>query len=126
MTNELRVERSSLKYREPSGSPILFTPPVSDEYWTYRVRVADGQAIVAFPKFLTLGIGFAVEQDWNTNLPYTSDATDIYAHIEHNRGSDEITRERCVLAIELIQDAIRQDLAAAAAREQRRPGDRTA
>lgn len=93
--------------------PIMLTPPVGEDYWAYRVRVADGQAIVGFPKFSTVGIGFAVEDDWNTNLPYTCDADEIYEHIEHNRGSDTITREVCVAAIRLIQDAVVADRAAA-------------
>lgn len=99
----------------PVIGPLAFTPPINEDYWAYRVRVADGQAVVGFPKFSTIGIGFAVEDDWNTNLPYTSDAEEIYEHIEHNRGDESISREVCVAAIRLIQDAARRDRDAAPA-----------
>jgi len=95
------------------GTTVLLTPPISEDYWTYRVRVADGQAIIGFPKFFTIGIGFAVEEDWNTNLPYTSDAFDIARHIWHNRGAnipdDVPSFDQIVQAIQLIQDAARKD-----------------
>lgn len=81
-------------------------PPVGEDYWLYRVRVADGQAVVGFPKFSTVGIGFAVETDWNTNLPYTCDTVEIYEHIEHNRGDESIRREDCIEAIRMIQNAV--------------------
>lgn len=92
---------------------LVFTPPINEDYWAYRVRVADGQAIVGFPKFSSIGIGFAVEEDWNTNFPYTCDAEEIYEHIEHNRGDETITREVCVAAIRMIQEAARRDRAEA-------------
>lgn len=89
---------------------LQMTPPLDGDYWEYRVRLSDRQAIVGFPKFSTVGIGFAVEDDdWNTNLPYTCSAEDIYAHIECNKGDDSITREACLAAIELIQAAIEAD-----------------
>lgn len=83
----------------------MFTPPITEDYWQYRVRVGNGQAIVGFPKFGTIGVGFAREDDWNTNLPYTCGADEIYDHIEHNKGDDSITRETCVAAIRLVQAA---------------------
>ena len=89
--------------------PMAFAPPVGEDYWSYRVRVADGQAIIGFPKFSTIGIGFSVEEDYNTNLPYTCMTEEIYEHIEHNRGSESITRDRCIAAIEMIQQAARAD-----------------
>jgi len=94
---------------------IMLTPPINEDYWAYRVRVADGQAVVGFPKFSTVGIGFAIEDDWNTNLPYSCDAEEIYEHIEHNRGDEAITREVCVAAIRLIQEAVRRDRSSAPA-----------
>lgn len=89
----------------------LFTPAVHDDYWVYRVRLSDKQAIVGFPKIVTIGIGFAVETDWNTNLPYTCDAERIYEHIECNKGDHSISREDCVTAIRMVQEQARQDLA---------------
>lgn len=82
---------------------------VDEDYRTYRVRLGDKQAIVGFPKYHTVGIGFAVEDDWNTNLPYTCDAERIYEHIECNKGDDSISDEDCIAAIRLIQDAARAD-----------------
>jgi hypothetical protein len=91
---------------------MALTPAIDEGYWTYRVRLTDAQAIVGFPKFSTIGIGFAVEDDWNTNLPYTCDAEQIYEHIEHNRGDDSITREDCIAAIRMVQEAAKADRSA--------------
>lgn len=84
---------------------ISLTPAIDEDYWMWRVRLNDKQAIVGFPKFSTVGIGFAVEEDWNTNLPYTCSAEQIYDHIEHNKADDAISRENCLTAIRLIQEA---------------------
>ncbi|MET0416657.1 MAG: hypothetical protein ABW022_11620 [Actinoplanes sp.] len=98
---------------QPDGTahigPIALTPMVGENYWTYRVQLTEQQAILGFPKFNTIGIGFAVEEDWNTNLPYTVNAEEIYEHIEHNRGDSRIGREDCIEAIRLIQQAATAD-----------------
>jgi hypothetical protein len=91
----------------------MFSPMVDENYWAYRVRLTDTQAVVGFPKFFTIGIGFAREEDWNTNLPYTSDAEDIAAHIWHNHG-DSIPdtpewKQTVTAAIAIIQNAIYED-----------------
>jgi hypothetical protein len=92
------------------GDVGLMTPSLGEDYWTYRVMLGERQAIVGFPKFVTIGIGFAVEDDdWNTNLPYTCDAVEIFEHIKVNRGDDAISDEDCVAAIRLIQEAARAD-----------------
>ena len=110
-TAPLVLERRSQQDKTSTfgGGSMLLTPPVGEDYWAYRVRVADGQAIVGFPKFLMVGIGFAVEEDWNTNLPSTCTAEEIWNHIAHNAGSDAITREVGIEAIRLIQAAIAED-----------------
>jgi hypothetical protein len=113
---KLELETRNQDNLTPTAGPVMMTPPISEDYWAYRVRVADGQAIVAFPKFGVIGIGFAVEEDWNTNLPSDSSAEEIYDHIEHNRGDESITRETCIEAIRMIQDAIAADQAPAAHR----------
>ncbi|MFD7661308.1 hypothetical protein [Streptomyces sp. NPDC059788] len=110
--SRLVLEGKSQPDRTPVAGPLMMTPPVGEDYWTYRVRVSDQQAVICFPKFGTVGIGFAVEEDWNANLPYTSDAEQIYEHIEHNKGDDAISREDCLAAIRMIQDAVRVDRAA--------------
>jgi hypothetical protein len=95
------------------GPAMAITPSLGESYWAYRVRLSDRQAIVGFPKFSTIGIGFAVEDDWNTNFPFTVDAGETYEHIAHNKGDDSISREDCVAAIRMIQDAASADRAKA-------------
>jgi hypothetical protein len=90
----------------PVVGHLMFTPPIDDDYWRWRVVVGDGQAIVGFPKFTTIGIGFAREEDWNTNLPYTQTAEAIFEHIAHNKGDDSIPDERCIAAIRMVQEAV--------------------
>ena len=91
------------------GNGVLMTPLIDDDYWYWRVKLGDGdQAIVGFPKFTTVGIGFAQEDDWNTNLPFSSSARTIYEHIEHNKGDDAIAAADCREAIELVREAARR------------------
>ena len=84
---------------------ILITPPLGEEdYWLFRVKLTKKQAIIGFPKFFTIGIGFEVEgDDWNTNLPYQCEAEEIYNHIKKNKGDSKITKAKCIKAIEMIQ-----------------------
>lgn len=91
------------------GGTVLFTPPIDEDYWKYRVKLSETQAIVGFPKFGTVGIGFAVEEDWNTNLPYTCSTDDILSHILHNKGDDAITVTDCLEAIKMVQHAATTD-----------------
>lgn len=88
---------------------VAITPPIDETYWSYRVMVSEVQAILGFPKFWTVGIGFAREQDWNTNLPHTCPADEIFDHISHNKGDPSIPDERCIEAIQMVQDAVRED-----------------
>ena len=108
---ELKLETKGQTNETPQVGGLLITPPISEDYWAYRVKVSETQAIVGFPKFMTIGIGFAVEEDWNTNLPYTCDAEEIYDHIAHNKGDDAITSEDCIAAIRMIQDAVKAERA---------------
>ena len=85
---------------------VMMTPPVGDEdYWLFKVMVSDKQSIVGFHKFMQIGVGFQLEEDWNTNLPSTSSAEEIFNHIDHNKGDDAIHDERCIEAIKMIQAA---------------------
>lgn len=109
---DLALER---KDQDPSGQitpGIMITPRLSEDYWSYRVVLTEDQAIVGFPKFMTIGIGFAVEKaDWNTNLPYTSPTDQIYGHIKHNAGyHPNLTRGNVMAAIALVQQAATEDL----------------
>lgn len=108
---KLVLEMKDKNVEEPkplqvAGVSLLVTPPIDDEYWVFRVKVSKTQAIVGFPKFMTIGIGFAEETDWNTNLPYTCDALQIYEHIKHNKGRGNIRMEDCIEAIRMIQNAV--------------------
>lgn len=94
----------------PGGGKILMTPAIDEDYWAYRVRLSEKQSILGFPKFLTIGIGFAVEgYDWNVNLPYTETAEVIFRHIHKNKGDDAITDESVIEAIRLVQAAATED-----------------
>jgi hypothetical protein len=80
----------------------LMSADAGENNWIARVRLTEKQAIVAFPKFGTVGIGFQSERDWNTNLPASCEAEEIYDHIKHNAGSRKITRSMCIEAIRLL------------------------
>ncbi len=84
---------------------VMITPSVGEDYWLFRVKLHANQAILGFPKFGVIGVGFAQEEDWNTNLPSTVDAERIYEHIKHNKGHKEITKAMCLQAIRMIQNA---------------------
>jgi hypothetical protein len=107
--SKLKLEISGQEDQTAQIGPVMLTPPINEDYWTYRVALSGAQAIVGFPKFGTIGIGFAREEDWNTNLPYRCSAEEIYDHIEHNKGDDAITREDCVAAIEMIRQRATAD-----------------
>jgi len=96
------VEVKDAPLRTLSGGIVFVTPPLDDTFWLARVVVSKDQAVVAFPKFGQIGIGFQHEdKDWNTNLPYTCYAEKIYNHIRINRRSAR--REKCITAINALQ-----------------------
>lgn len=110
---KLHLERRNQPDETLVAGPVAITPKIDEDYWEYRVKVSDTQAVVGFPKFGTIGIGFAVEgYDWNVNLPYTCGTDQIYDHIKKNQGDEAITSEDCVEAIRLVQEAARADRAA--------------
>lgn len=106
---EQRDESPVLVDKETGRPMVTMTPPIDEEYWSYRVKLSDTQSIVGFPKFGTIGIGFAVEEDWNTNLPYGIETEDIFNHISHNKGDDSISDDDVREAIRLVQEAARED-----------------
>lgn len=112
---ELTLERRDQQNKTPvlGGGLVMMTPAIDEDYWAYRVRLSDKQAVVGFPKFMTIGIGFAVEEDWNTNLPYTCDTDEIFNHISHNKADDAIADDDVRAAIALVQQAAREDAEAA-------------
>ncbi len=88
------------------GKCLMLTPPVSDAYWLFRVKLIEQQSLLAFPKFGTIGIGFAKEEDWNTNLPHQCETEKIWQHIKHNRL--DASEEDCIAAIKLLQEACKE------------------
>jgi hypothetical protein len=107
---ELVLEQNVAGTSEPiiAGGAIQITPPINKDYWLLRVHVGYGQNVVLFPKFGTFGIGFAKEENWNTNLPRSCDAEKIYSHIEYNKGDVRIPKMRCIRAIQMLQQAIQK------------------
>ena len=92
---------------------VMVTPPLDGDYWLFRVPVSDKQAIIGFPKFMTIGIGFQIEEkNWNTDLPFQCDAEMIFNHISLNKGDDNISDDDCIEAIKVIQVAAAQLVAA--------------
>jgi hypothetical protein len=94
---------------------LALSPDVSEDYWAYRVQVSKYQAVVGFPKFSTIGIGFQIEDAYstNTNLPYTVAAEDIAKHIWRNKGPSLRRKqhyERVTNAIRMIQAQAMVDL----------------
>ena len=109
MTSNLTLERRGQQNKTVQLGGLMMTPPIDEDYWAYRVKLTDRQAIVGFPKFGTIGIGFAVEDDWNTNLPYSVETEQIFRHIARNKGDDSISDEDVKTAIKMVQEAIRED-----------------
>lgn len=105
--NQKFVEADS-NIRTKSGGLIMVTPPIDEDYWLFRVPVSDKQAVVGFPKFGTIGIGFQKEDDWNTNLPYQCSTDKIFNHIKHNKGDESIPDDSVLAAILEIQIAAKE------------------
>ena len=84
---------------------IMFTPDISEDYWIMRVKLYKDQSLVAFPKFGLIGVGFAQESDWNTNLPYSVPAERLYQHIAVNKKYEALTKARCLEGLKLLQKA---------------------
>lgn len=105
----LELERRYQENASRVAPGLLMTPLVGEGYWAYRVKLGDKQAVLGFPKFHTIGIGFAQETDWNTNLPYSVGTEEIFRHIAHNKGDDSIGDDDVREAIRLVQAAARKD-----------------
>ena len=93
---------------------IMFTPDIDEDYWIMRVKLYHDkkldkdQSIIAFPKFGLIGVGFALESDWNTNLPYQTSPERLYEHIKVNKKYRAITKETCIEGLKLLQAACKQ------------------
>lgn len=116
MKLKLEINANAVKDNAPlraGSAQIMITPPIGEDFWLARVPVSEAQAIVCFPKFGTIGIGFQHEEDWNTNLPYSCKAEEIYAHIKKNRGDCNISKAQCIEAIAMLQNFAKAAKAAA-------------
>lgn len=105
----LVLERRAQRETPVYGGVLMMTPAIDEDYWSYRVRLTESEAIVGFPKFGSTGIGYASEEDWNLNFPWTFDADEIASHIARNKGDDSIPDPDVLAAIRLIQEAILED-----------------
>lgn len=84
---------------------IMVTPNIDKDFWQFRVQLGHGQAIVGFPKFGMIGVGFAKETNWNTNLPSNVPTERIFNHIKENKGNDAISDDDCLKAIRMVKVA---------------------
>ena len=92
-----------------AGGAVMVTPPLDENYWILRVPLSKAQAVVCFPKFGVIGIGFAKEdEDWNTNLPSTCKPEEIRDHIICNKGDPDISDSDVLAAIVLLQEHIKK------------------
>jgi hypothetical protein len=87
---------------------IMFTPAINQDYYIMRVVLYKDQALVAFPKFSLIGVGFAIESDWNTNLPYQTETERLYEHIKVNKKYRAITKQTCLEGLKLLQEACKK------------------
>jgi len=56
---KLALERRNVgRSEEEKGifGPLMITPPVSEEYWNYRVVLSNSQAVVGFEKFMVAAV----------------------------------------------------------------------
>jgi len=106
MKLQLEINSNCVDSR-PIGGVVMITPSIDETYWSYRVKLYKDQAILGFPKFGQIGVGFAKEEDWNTNLPTHCSAKIIFNHIKHNKLYDEISDNDCIKAIEMIRKAVK-------------------
>lgn len=98
--------KGSAEHQPLAGIGILITPKLGGDNWLFRVRLSEKQSIIGFSKFGCIGVGFAEEEDWNTNLPTSAGAIEIYDHIKRNKGDRRISRGKCIEAIQLIKDYV--------------------
>ena len=102
-------KKDNTEFTSKSGVQVSITPPIDDQYYIARVVIYRDQAINIFPKFFIIGCGFAQEEDWNTNLPISCDAEEIYDHIKHNKKYSCITKKQCIEAISALQDFVKEN-----------------
>ena len=109
LINPKAVEIYAGKIEETKNARILFGGVPSNDKFLFVVKLFNGQAIVAFPKYSNcIGIGFYIEEEgYDTNLPYQCKAEEIYNHIKCNKKYKEIKKKDCIAAIEKIQTACR-------------------
>ena len=100
--NEFKKKADSFK---AGKIVIMMTPPIDEDYWIFRIKLHKDQALVGFPKFGTIGIGFAQEEDWNTNLPYQATTKEIADHIWINRKYPQVSYKILTKAVDIMRKA---------------------
>jgi len=108
---DIATGKAADKNRIRLGNAVVLVTPLDldKDYWQFRVKLGNkGQAIVGFPKFGVIGIGFAMETDWNTNLPSNCDTDEIFNHIAHNKGDNNILDSDVKIAIGMVQKAAKR------------------
>jgi hypothetical protein len=108
---DIATGKATDKNRLRLGNAVVLVAPLNldKDYWQFRVKLGNkGQAIVGFPKFGVIGIGFALETDWNTNLPSSCDTDEIFNHIAHNKGDNDILDSDVKIAIGMVQKAAKR------------------
>jgi len=112
----------ALERRSPEPPPLAGGHPwAPGTPWYYRVALGCGQAVIGFPKFTTIAIGFQAEPvHLDLNYSYDRGTETIFRHIYPNKGSSEIGDARCREAIRMVQEAAARDLAGPGAATARR------
>ncbi len=104
-----KFKQDNCDFVTPNGGIISVTTNISEDYWVFRVKLYKDQAILTFPKFFQMGVGFAQEKKWNKNSPSSFTAERIYKHIKANKKYRAITEAQCIEAINLIKEACKKN-----------------
>lgn len=88
-----------------NDQPTFIVSDDSASYgWKYAIHVAN-KKIVAFPKFLTMAIGFE-GGEWD--LPHDCTVEEIWWMIKSDRGRKALKAD-CLQAIQMLKDQIEAD-----------------
>jgi len=100
--NSQCVDRTIVE-QTPFGHGVI-SPVVSDDYWLFRVPLFENQALLAFPKCFTMGIGFAQEEvEQNVNLPYECGIETILKYLKRNKKYEDISDAKIREAIKMLK-----------------------
>jgi hypothetical protein len=109
-----KTDRFTVENSHGESCGVMVTPPIDENYWIFRVKLCKDQSVIGFPKFGMVGVGMALEEDWNTNLPLSptispqENAETIANHIFCNKKYKSITKQMVIDAILLIEKGANQ------------------